>query len=296
MMVNAHFLLILFIATQVYSYEELLISHENTVNQGEEVVIKYFSPSDASCTYALSFTRIGEDPQALPAHIILRKEKVFESLHLLLTIRSAQSTDAGLYTCNFFCNKSHVTQDYNLKVIYPPLKVNCSWVGGKDLHFNTSGHPNHTALRCAPAFTGFPEGNVLCYSRTDKAITAYLAVYFAGETALFLIKSVSEVSCCSVSEKFPKNWQSCSDFVYTFSSPEITTSPAPTSTVNSSTTIICETNTEQNNLHLLFLLFIPACGVIIAAYFIWKRRRADNTSYQPASTNENQMNSADTAL
>lgn len=134
--------------------------------------------------------------------------KIIVHLFLEPVLRS----DKGLYVCVFECPDDIQSRSFELEVFYPPGPAVCQWVKDplKYLKF---------ALQCE-AQSGNPPGKIVCIDFEDEhtLCDADPLEYVTQEgidVAFLNISREKNVSCCSVSDMFPKSSSTCHDFLST---------------------------------------------------------------------------------
>ncbi|XP_063954111.1 uncharacterized protein LOC129258590 [Lytechinus pictus] len=167
---------------------------------------------------------------------------VFDYLIVTLEIRSIQVDDAGRYRAIFQCSNSTstISQLYLLRVYHPPGSASCQWHEPGELNLTHVNYQHLPALQCS-ARNGYPESNIICYSRHHQAIIAHNPRYIAGDeiiTSIFWLPR-KFLRCCSVSELYRKSYRWCRDFVSTDSGQEHSTQKVLLSTksLSQSTTV-----------------------------------------------------------
>ncbi|XP_011667479.2 uncharacterized protein LOC105439787 [Strongylocentrotus purpuratus] len=142
---------------------------------------------------------------------------IFDHLIVNLEIRSVHVDDAGRYKAEFQCSNSTSTtsQSYILRVYYPPEAASCRWYNPGELNLTAHANYGHLpALKCS-ATNGYPESNIICYSRHQGATIAHNPRFITGDDVKTFIFWLSRRSlrCCSVSELYRKSYHWCKDFV-----------------------------------------------------------------------------------
>ena len=190
-------------------------------HEGGEVVLKYSAPS-VHCNYSLYYIEdsgkrelisFNYSVQIRQERLTLTDENVFDNLFVTLTIAGLTAGDIGRYACSFKCRGSSFTEEYELAVFHSPSQVNCSWSTAR-LSSGLSSDEENLELACSPVNTGYPRGNIICYSKENGNERGHLPFLITGNSAYFDIAKEFDFSCCSVNSVSTKDPASCVDFSY----------------------------------------------------------------------------------
>lgn len=208
-------------------------------HKGHELSLKFTSSQfHQNCSFQLFFNNSLFDNNGTSVHSSIftprrfnrthvNSEDVFGTLIVHLRIQPIHKSDAGLFNCSFQCPDSRETQHYSVKVIFPPKLKNCSWT--VDTRVQHEGLTDYSKLDCS-SIAGYPVGTVLCYTQDSGVPDAHLPLLSSGvqyiKTTFWLPDNLL-VSCCSVSDRYQKKFNKCTDFVF----PQITPTITPHSTL-----------------------------------------------------------------
>ena len=143
---------------------------------------------------------------------VVKVHESFDYLVVSLTVRQLKLSDAGTYSCLFQCQAINIIQNYRLHVNYPPKPARCQW-HFENWHFLLK-LLNLAILTC-DAVNGYPPATVRCYSYKTNVAQRHDPILLEGNanlTAEFWLDRDMNVTCCSVSSAFDKDWQTCNDF------------------------------------------------------------------------------------
>lgn len=193
-------------------------------NEDENIILSFVPERfNENCTFKIernddvifcdgTLTDSGKCNSGLQNPALVKVETLHDNnIVVRLSIESLLRSDKGIYVCVFECPDDIQSKSYELDIIYRPGPATCTW--GKGPNYISS-----FTLTCI-AQSGNPSGTFLCFTiANENSFAHFPAVESVSQEEIlaeFMIPREDDVSCCSVSKRFPKYHSDCRDFLTT---------------------------------------------------------------------------------
>ena len=202
------------VSSQV-NYQEVSIEEKHSVH--------FTYVARRKCTFTLLYNKVAfyqdgstgtisyeEYPLHKQERSTVKVHKSFDFLVVTLTIKNTKPTDAGIYLCLFHCPTA-ISQNYELMVNYTPKPTRCRWMD--DYWASMLNLLGLRVLSCSIE-NGYPSDTVKCFSYMNDKATSHdpLSLRDDNHTAIFWFNKNVNITCCSMSLTFQKDWHTCHDF------------------------------------------------------------------------------------